>query len=240
MSHPRDCVDRFFISRPFSVTLSNPRLVQNTRLPPNSAMSKYVEAHTHPKGPGDARPTALEIVKDEELEDKLSGKVVFITGTSSGIGIETVRAIAATGAKVFCTVRDIKKGEAALNGIGEADQVELLAMDNTSLASVRAAVEDFKSRSDKLNILINNAGTYPTSTTCTSLHCVRSLRSLTQESWPRLKASRPTTSSSNSGLTTWRTSFSSSCSSPSFSPPQPHRSTPASSTSHPPLTASSR
>lgn len=51
--------------------------------------SRYAAVHTSPQGPGDARPTAMEILKDEGMEDKLSGKVVLITGCSSGIGTKT-------------------------------------------------------------------------------------------------------------------------------------------------------
>ena len=46
----------------------------------------YAEAHKNPQGPNDARPTALNIVEDEGLIDKLADKVVLITGASSGIG----------------------------------------------------------------------------------------------------------------------------------------------------------
>ena len=125
-------------------------------------MSRYTEVHKDTKGPGDARPTALQIVKDEGLEGALSDKVVLITGCSAGIGIETARAIAATGAKVFCGVRNTTKGEEALSGILKPGQVELLKMDLNSLDSIRAAAEDFKSRSKALNVLINNAGQPPT------------------------------------------------------------------------------
>ena len=74
-------------------------------------MSRYAEAHQDPHGPGDARPTALQIVEDEGLIGKLSGKVFLVTGVSSGIGIETMRALYATGGHVFGTVRNLEKGE---------------------------------------------------------------------------------------------------------------------------------
>ena len=77
--------------------------------------SRYAEAHLNATGAGDARPTALDIIKDEGLEGKLTGKVFFITGCASGIGIETARALSATGATLsygrkhgegpFCTRR---------------------------------------------------------------------------------------------------------------------------------------
>ncbi len=50
--------------------------------------------------------------------------------------------MAATGAKVFCTVRDMKKGESALADILKPGQVELVKMDLNSLDSVRAAARD--------------------------------------------------------------------------------------------------
>ena len=62
-----------------------------------SPITKYTAAHGDPRGAGDARPSALQIIKDEGLQGALKGKVVFITGCSSGIGVETARALHATG-----------------------------------------------------------------------------------------------------------------------------------------------
>jgi hypothetical protein len=63
------------------------------------ASSKYASAHAAAQGPGDARPTALQIVRDEGLEGKLNDVVVLITGGTNGIGLETARAMCATGAQ---------------------------------------------------------------------------------------------------------------------------------------------
>ncbi|KAF4973198.1 hypothetical protein FSARC_450 [Fusarium sarcochroum] len=121
-------------------------------------MSRYAAAHETPQGPGDARPTALQIVKDEGAEGKLEGKVIVITGTSSGIGIETVRALSATGARLFLTARDLEKAKTALDGIFDASRMELVQMDQASLESVRAAAKQILNKTDNINILVENAG----------------------------------------------------------------------------------
>jgi NAD(P)-dependent dehydrogenase (short-subunit alcohol dehydrogenase family) len=121
---------------------------------------KYAAAHKAENlaGPGDSRPTALQIIADEDLKGKLTDKVFIVTGASSGIGIETGRALAATGGKVFLTVRDLNKGENACKSFLEPGRVELLLMDNNSLSSVREAAKTFLTKSTKLNVLVNNAG----------------------------------------------------------------------------------
>ncbi|KAF5000534.1 hypothetical protein FGRMN_1701 [Fusarium graminum] len=121
-------------------------------------MSRYASAHEDPQGPGDARPTALQIIKDENAAGTLKGKVIVITGTSSGIGIETVRALSETGARFFLTARDLKKAQKALEGFFDASRMELVEMDQTSLDSVRTAAQHILDRTDKVNILIENAG----------------------------------------------------------------------------------
>lgn len=174
-------VPSYITSRVTSVTLTRIQqigLIRPARLRPHflqpsqsfrtSTITKmpgrYAEAHVSPQGAGDARPTALDIVTDETLEGKLSDKVVLITGCSSGLGVETARAMSATGAKVYCTARDAAKGQKALEGVLEPGRVELLLLDLNSLESVRACAKDFLSKSDKLNIVINNAGIMATPT----------------------------------------------------------------------------
>jgi NAD(P)-dependent dehydrogenase (short-subunit alcohol dehydrogenase family) len=128
-----------------------------------SRLAPYAEQHKSPTGPGDSRPTALQIIKDQNLQSAWEGRVVLVTGCSpGGIGPETARAIHATGADVYITARDIKKGEEIAKDIlsdGKPGKVEVIQLDLASLESVREAAKNFLKRSSKLNVLINNAGT---------------------------------------------------------------------------------
>ncbi|CCD46993.1 hypothetical protein ACHAPC_003265 [Botrytis cinerea] len=120
--------------------------------------SKWTEAHNSSHGPGDARPTALQIVQDEDLAGKLTGVVFLITGCSSGIGVETARALSTTGATLYLTARKVSTAEIALGDILEPGRVEILEMDLSSLAGVRRGAEKFLRKSSKLNVLVCNAG----------------------------------------------------------------------------------
>ncbi|KAJ5190976.1 NAD(P)-binding protein [Penicillium cinerascens] len=121
-------------------------------------MAYYGEGHADPKGPGDARPTAMQIIKDEGMGGKLAGKVVVITGVSSGIGIETARALGTAGATLYLTARDLPKAKVALRDFFDPSRMELVQMEQTSLTSVRAAAETILEKTRTINILIANAG----------------------------------------------------------------------------------
>jgi NAD(P)-dependent dehydrogenase (short-subunit alcohol dehydrogenase family) len=126
----------------------------------------YASVHENPQGAGDARPTALQIIHDEDLVNKLTDKVMLVTGASSGIGIETTRALHATGANVFMAVRDMKRGQEVKEEIlstgkekGYEGKLELLEIRLDDLSSVRKAAKEFVERSSGvLNVLVNNAG----------------------------------------------------------------------------------
>jgi NAD(P)-dependent dehydrogenase (short-subunit alcohol dehydrogenase family) len=139
---------------------------------PATYYQPYAEQHENLQGPGDARPTGLQVIEDNDLVGKLSDKVMIITGCSAGLGIETARSLHATGAKLFLTVRNKEKGEAVIRDILKTSQgkgsIELIFMDLSNLSSVRSGAADFLSRSDKLNVLINNAGVVLTAETMTS------------------------------------------------------------------------
>jgi NADP-dependent 3-hydroxy acid dehydrogenase YdfG len=125
----------------------------------------YAAAHAEPKGEGDARPSALQIIEDENLINKMTDKVMLVTGASSGLGIETARALHATGAHIFMGVRDMKRGQEVLDEIQASSEgtgeIELLFLELDSFASIRASVAEFLKKSRKLNVLVNNAGSAP-------------------------------------------------------------------------------
>jgi NAD(P)-dependent dehydrogenase (short-subunit alcohol dehydrogenase family) len=120
--------------------------------------TRYVSVHQSPNGPGDQRPTASQIVADEQLQGKWSDKTVLITGCSSGLGIETAKSLFETGATLYLTARDLKKAKSALGSLEGSERVHLLELDLNSLASVRKCADSFLAHHHRLNILIANAG----------------------------------------------------------------------------------
>lgn len=81
-----------------------------------------------------------------------------MTGCSSGIGIETGRAVAATGAKVFLGARNVSKAQEACGDFLEADRVEIFEIDTSSQESVKSAAKSILDKTSTVNVLINNAG----------------------------------------------------------------------------------
>ncbi len=92
----------------------------------------------------------------------MEGKVCLVTGATSGIGHEAALELARRGAAVVLTARDAARGEAARGAIARetGSRAELLACDLADLASVRAAAAEFKSRHERLHVLLNNAGVW--------------------------------------------------------------------------------
>lgn len=95
---------------------------------------------------------------DDVLGDRdLTGTTVLVTGASTGLGLETARALHAHGATVLGVVRDVDRGRAALDGAG-ASGVRLYRADLASLDSVRAATDAIVGEHDRIDVLIANAG----------------------------------------------------------------------------------
>ncbi len=93
----------------------------------------------------------------------LAGKRVLVTGTSAGLGVETARVLAAHGAHVLGTARDLDKARQATQGVMEAAQAgggsfALIELDLASLASIRAAADSLLSGGEGFDVVIANAG----------------------------------------------------------------------------------
>lgn len=96
----------------------------------------------------------------EDIDD-LSGKVAVVTGGNSGLGFESVKALAAAGATVVMACRNADKAAAATAEIvGEQPDAEIVnrSIDLASQESVHAFAADFLETFDRLDILMNNAG----------------------------------------------------------------------------------
>jgi len=89
------------------------------------------------------------------------GRVVIVTGSSSGIGLEAARVLASKNATVIIAVRNPEKGNSAVNKIKRQHKnvnVEFMGLDLADLDSVRLFTKIFKEKFNKLDLLINNAG----------------------------------------------------------------------------------
>jgi NAD(P)-dependent dehydrogenase (short-subunit alcohol dehydrogenase family) len=92
---------------------------------------------------------------------RMKGRVCMVTGATSGIGLETVRGLAAQGAVVVAVGRNPEKGSAVVSQIQKTTgnpSVDLMLADLSVQAQVRHLAEEFKKRYSRLDVLVNNAG----------------------------------------------------------------------------------
>jgi dehydrogenase/reductase SDR family protein 13 len=91
----------------------------------------------------------------------LSGKTFVVTGANTGIGKETVRALAQRGAHVVLACRSEDKTRPVLEEIraqSPTAKLELIGLDLGDLASVRAGATELLRRDHPIHVLVNNAG----------------------------------------------------------------------------------
>jgi NAD(P)-dependent dehydrogenase (short-subunit alcohol dehydrogenase family) len=91
----------------------------------------------------------------------LKGRTAVVTGGNTGIGFETVRALAEHGAQVVLASRNVDKTKAAAARIADelpGARLGVVGLDLSDLSSVHTAAEQIKAEFGNLDLLINNAG----------------------------------------------------------------------------------
>jgi dehydrogenase/reductase SDR family member 12 len=107
---------------------------------------------------------------DDDALRSMSGKSVLVTGATSGLGLAAAQGFARLGAEVTLVARDAERGERARAQVAElagGGEAHLQLCDLAKLASVRDLARRLDFRSDRLDVLVHNAGVLPEKRTIT-------------------------------------------------------------------------
>lgn len=98
---------------------------------------------------------------ENDIPDQ-TGRVAVVTGSNTGLGFDTARALAEHGATVVMAVRDRDKGASAADRIrasaAPGSRLDLVTLDLGSLQSVREAADAIGADHPRIDILVDNAG----------------------------------------------------------------------------------
>lgn len=92
----------------------------------------------------------------------LEGRIILVTGATSGIGLEASVKLASRGATLVLVGRAPKRTASAVDEVkrrGGSDRVSMLMCDFASQKSIRAMAANFREKHNRLHVLVNNAGT---------------------------------------------------------------------------------
>ncbi|KAB5532058.1 hypothetical protein DKX38_018728 [Salix brachista] len=122
---------------------------------------RYLAGIAGPSGFG-SNSTAEQVIQDYACSDPLH-LTAIITGATSGIGVETARALAKKGLRIVIPARNLRKADELKEVIRkESPKAEIIIFetDISSFVSVKRFCSGFLALGLPLNILINNAGIY--------------------------------------------------------------------------------
>lgn len=83
---------------------------------------------------------------------------LVLTGSTSGIGWETLLALLPQFDRIFLPVRNIPKAEKLIQSLAEKEKIILIPMDLSVMAEVKKGADILLSQTDEIHVLINNAG----------------------------------------------------------------------------------
>ena len=111
--------------------------------------------------------TAKQIVDELCGPTSLAGKVAVVTGGNSGIGLETVKALAYAGVKVILASRSIESGQNAIKeeieNLGNGDysldsnqtkNIIVKQLDLSSISSIKKFADDVNASEDRIDFLV--------------------------------------------------------------------------------------
>ena len=106
-----------------------------------------------------------------KLKHSMKGKIIIITGASSGLGLYSALDLIDSGAKVIFACRNETKAKNSINSIKNKllrENAEYFYLDLCNFQSIKNFVEIIKKKYNKIDILMNNAGAGPTEYKITS------------------------------------------------------------------------
>lgn len=103
---------------------------------------------------------AVQLTTDARID----GKVVVITGATSGVGLEALKKIVLNEVHVFVVARNLSKAKELINHlkINNNAKIDLIEADFSILSDVRKAAEEILNKTSRIDILINCAGLHST------------------------------------------------------------------------------
>jgi len=112
-------------------------------------------------------PEELQFIQNSLLphrstEARMDGKICVVTGTTSGIGYETARKLAANGAHLIMVCRNLEKGQKVQADLKQefGGEVDLFQADFQNLAEVKRAALEICKAFPEIHVLINNIGVF--------------------------------------------------------------------------------
>ncbi|GGI25516.1 SDR family NAD(P)-dependent oxidoreductase [Pedobacter mendelii] len=90
----------------------------------------------------------------------IAKKTALITGANQGLGFETAKQLAELGYYVYIGSRSKSKGNSAIEKLNELgfNNVEFIEIDVTKISSIKSAKHVLETKTEKLDLLVNNAG----------------------------------------------------------------------------------